>query len=292
MTFGIGIALAFVAMLCWGFGDYLIQKSTRKIGDWETLFVISFVGSIILLPFVWKQIPDVILNKQGSLFILLITSVVLLLAALVDFEALKEGKLAIVEPIWSLEIPAAAFLAYFIIGERISVVQMILIALLICFLILVAFKERHFKSAFLLEKGVPIAFLAAILMGGANFFMGWGGRVLNPIMIIFLTNIFMTLTTMIYLMMRGRFHRIFPDIKHTYVVLLPMSIMHEAAWLAFVFSMTIIPIAIATALSESYIIVAVLLGLYVNHEKLHKHQKIGLVGAVLTAITLAFITTL
>ena len=36
MTAGIGIALAFVAMLCWGFGDFMIQKSTRKVGDWET----------------------------------------------------------------------------------------------------------------------------------------------------------------------------------------------------------------------------------------------------------------
>jgi hypothetical protein len=36
---GIGVGFAFIAMLCWGVGDFLIQKSARKLGDWETLFV-------------------------------------------------------------------------------------------------------------------------------------------------------------------------------------------------------------------------------------------------------------
>lgn len=50
------------------------------------------------------------------------------------------------------------------------------------------------------------------------------------------------------------------------------------------------PIGVAVALSESYIIVAVLLGLAVNKEKFDVHQKLGLVVAVLSAIVLAGIT--
>ena len=106
-----GIVLAFVSMLCWGFGDFLIQRSARKIGDWETLFVITFFGSIVLLPFVWKSLPAVF-SDNNSLIVLLIASVVIFVAALIDFEALKKGKLAVVEPIWAFEIPAAAFLAF------------------------------------------------------------------------------------------------------------------------------------------------------------------------------------
>lgn len=52
-----------------------------------------------------------------------------------------------------------------------------------------------------------------------------------------------------------------------------------------------ISIGIATALSESYIIVAVLLGLVVNKERLDVHQKIGLIVAIAAAITLAAIAT-
>ena len=69
-----------------------------------------------------------------------------------------------------------------------------------------------------------------------------------------------------------------------------MSIADKAAWVAFAFAMTVAPITIATALSESYIIIAVILGLAINKEKIHLHQKLGLVVAIIAAITLASIT--
>src|SRR4051812_16800785 len=120
MTVSIGIALAFVAMLCWGFGDFFIQRATRKIGDWESLFVITFIGAVILLPFVYKDLPALLLRNEKNFMILLACAVILFVAALLDFEALKGGKLAVVEPLWSFEIPASAFLAFFILGERLD----------------------------------------------------------------------------------------------------------------------------------------------------------------------------
>ena len=290
-TVGIGIGLSFVAMLCWGFGDFLIQKSTRKFGDWETLFVITAFGAIVLLPFVWKSLPGIFMNDGKVLALLFLASSVLFLAGLVDFEALRKGKLAIVEPIWSLEVPVSAFLAFFIVGERISWIQTVLIVALIVCLMLVAFREKYFRKEFFMEKGVLIAILGAALMGGANFFMGWGGRESDPLMVNFFTDAFIMVATGAYLLGKGRLGHAFRDLRNGYQVLLPMSIADKVAWVAFVFSMTLAPIAVATALSESYIIVAVLLGLLVNREKLQKHQKIGLVGAVAVAIILAAVTS-
>jgi len=43
MSVSVGIGLAFVAMLCWGIGDFLIQKSTRRIGNTVTLFLSRFL---------------------------------------------------------------------------------------------------------------------------------------------------------------------------------------------------------------------------------------------------------
>jgi len=57
MSISVGIGLAFVAMLCWGIGDFWIQKSTRKVGDSEALFFITAFGAAVLLPFVYKDIP-------------------------------------------------------------------------------------------------------------------------------------------------------------------------------------------------------------------------------------------
>ncbi len=54
--------------------------------------------------------------------------------------------------------------------------------------------------------------------------------------------------------------------------------------------MTMIPIAVATGFSEISGIIAVLLGIFVNHEKLQEHQKAGLIIALFSAMILAFIT--
>ncbi len=290
-TVGVGIGLGFIAMLSWGFGDFLIQKSTRKVGDWETLFIMSLVGAALLLPFVWNKLPSLLSLGNFDLSILLGTGLILFVAALLDFEALRRGKLAVVEPIWSLEIPVAAFLAFFLLSERITILQIVLIVSLIVCLILVGIRQKNIRLVMFLEKGVLVAFLGAIFMGAANFFMGWGGRITDALMINFLTDSFMVITTGIYLLGHGRLKRTFRDFKNNYGVLLPMSIADKIAWIAFVFAMILAPIAVATALSESYIIIAVLLGLLINREKLHYHQKVGLIGAIVTAVILAVITS-
>lgn len=290
MNISVGIGLAFVAMLCWGFGDFLIQRSTRKIGDWETLFIICGLGSIILLPFVWRNIPEIWFGDNQTLLILLGGALILFIAALLDFEALKKGKLAVVEPIWSLEIPVAAILAFFILGEKISIFQIVIISVLVIGLMLVSLKEKYTVKKFFIEKGVVIAFFAAFVMGGANFFYGWGARVSDPLMVNFVVNVFVTIVTGFYLIWQGKLQRTFRDLSTHRTLLLPMVISDNAAWVAFAFAMSLTPIAIAVALSESYIIVAVLLGLFVNKEKLQKHQKFGLIVAIISAIILAGVT--
>jgi drug/metabolite transporter (DMT)-like permease len=290
MTVGIGIGLAFVAMLCWGFGDFLIQKSTRKLGDWETLFLITGFGTVVLLPFVWSSLPDLFTQDGPGLYVLILAAVVLLLAALLEFEALRRGKLSVVEPIWSFEIPAAALLAYFLLDESITVVQIVLAIILIICLAMVSFRGKRFSAAFFLERGVIISFISALVMGCANFFMGWGGRVTDPIMVNFFTDAVLMIICGLYLAYHGRLRKAFSDLRHGYATIIPMSIADKVAWLAFVASMALIPIAVATALSESYIIIAVLLGLFVDKEKLQKHQKIGLIGAIIAAIVLAAMT--
>lgn len=92
------------------------------------------------------------------------------------------------------------------------------------------------------------------------------------------------------LISRGRFTSVFKDFRKHMSVILTMGIADKIAWVAFTFSMVLAPIAVAVALSESYIIVAVIFGLFVNREKLKQHQYIGLVLAIAAAIVLAVIT--
>ena len=108
--FSSGIIFAFIAMLFWGFGDFLIQKSTRKFGDIETVFFITLFGAIILSPFVYKNLDEIFTSNWKGLIVLIVASSVLLFASIFEFESLKRGKISVVEPLWSLEIPSSALL--------------------------------------------------------------------------------------------------------------------------------------------------------------------------------------
>ena len=294
MFISIGIALAFVTMFCWGIGDFLIQKTTRKAGSWETLFVITFFGTVILAPFAWRN-TLLLFNGDhtNDLVILLICGVALFIAAIFDFKGMKLGKLAIIEPLWSLEIIVAAFLTFFILKENLTPIQILIIGLLIICFILLSIKEtgslklRHF----FLEKGVLFAVIGTTMMGVADFFMGWGARVTDPLVINFAANIIMAGISGIYLISNGRTTKLIRDIKANPMLLLGMSIFDNTAWITYAFAMSMASIGVVTALSESSIIVAVILALIINKEKLQHHQKIGLVGSLICIVVLSYVTS-
>ncbi len=288
MDISVGIGLAFITMLSWGFGDFLIQRSTRKIGNWETLFLISLFGTIVLLPFVFRDLPELFSSGNGlGLVILSVAGLVLFAAALLDFEALRVGKISVVEPMWSFEIPIAGFFAFFFLGEKLSVLQILFVVILIVGLILVSFKEKHTVRTFLMEKGVVIAFFAGITMGAANFFIGWGARQTDPLMVNFFVNFLIFLGTAFYLFSKGCIGKAFKDSLRFRAVVLPMVVLDNSAWISFAFAMSLAPIGIVVALSESYIALAAILGLVFNKEKLQRHQKFGLLIAFIFVILLA-----
>ncbi len=277
-------------MLCWGFGDFSIQKSTRKLGDWETLFVITSFGTVVLLPFVYRDLPKLFVESGDGLMVLISSGIFLTCASLLIFEGYKRGKIAVLEPLLAFEIPAASLLAFFVLGDRISWLQIFVIVILMVGLFMVSFREKKFTKSFFLEKGVIIFFVGAIVMGFGDFLLGWGSRITNPLLANFILNLVMVTISSVFILSQKKFGRMFRDIMANRSLMLVMSIADNVAWIAYAFAMSLVPIAIATGLSESSIIVAVILGLAISHEKLQRHQKIGLVIALTSAIILAVIT--
>lgn len=286
----IGIIFAFIAMLCWGFGDFLIQKSARKFGDWETMFIITLLSTVVLTPFLYKEALLIFSEGYSSFLLLLGASVVLMAAGLLDFEALKQGKLSVIEPIWSLEIIISAALAFFIAGEVISNIQIVTIISLIAGLCMVSLRSYHLSKKIWLEKGVFIAILASITMGLANYLTGEGARSTNALITIWFIHGVLMIFSLVYLVAKKDTKKLFKHIKQNKSFVLSMSVLDTLAWIAFAASMKFAPISIAVALSESYIIITVLLGMYVNKEYLRTHQKIGLILAIVSAISLTYFT--
>jgi len=285
MAIEIGVLFAFGALIFWGFGDFLIQRSTRRVGDWETLFVIVGTGAIILTPFVWNDLA--ILSQQGPFLALLAASSVITVAAMFDFESLKRGKIAIIKPVCALEVPIAAVLAIIVISETLGMAEIILISTLVIGLIMISLRSHHFSRKAWIERGVFLAIVGAILMGMSNFLIALGARITNPLMVIWFSSMFMSMICIFYLMTNRRLGNMMHDFRRNPKLMLSVGVMDNLAWISFAFAASLIPISIAVALSESYIALAALLGLMINRERLSAHQKVGLITALGSAALLA-----
>ncbi|MEY4731642.1 MAG: hypothetical protein RL681_588 [Candidatus Parcubacteria bacterium] len=283
-----GVLFAFGALVCWGFGDFLIQRSTRKFGDWIALLFIDLVAVVGLLPFVWGTLPKLWMNPGMAAF-LLIPSVTITLAALLDFEALRVGKISIVEPIYALEVPITALLATFVAREFLAARQVVLIGVLMVGIFLVATRSfRHFRNIHL-ERGALLALFATIGMGVTNFLFGIGARETDPIMINWFTSLFTALVCVAFLISQKRMREVARDWRLHKRFILAVGILDNGAWLAYAAATLFIPIAIATGISESYIALAAALGVFFNKERLRIHQWVGLVLTVCAAIVLGCI---
>ncbi|MBV9159523.1 MAG: DMT family transporter [Candidatus Kaiserbacteria bacterium] len=280
-----GLSFAALAIFAWGVGDFLIQRSARKLGDWEALFFITLFAAIVLYPFVYSSLA---LYSAFEWLVLVLTSFVIFVAGLLDFDALRVGKISAVEPIYALEVPITLALTTFVLGERVTALQFALILILLAGIFLVSNKHLgsvRFKS---LERGVWTAFFATIGMGVSNFLFGFGARATDPLMINWFTSAFMAASCFIYLAYVGELHKLLVHLRHNKTLIISVSIADNLAWVAYSTSVLYMPIGIAIGLSESYIALAAVLGLAINKERLRVHQKAGILIVVGAAMALAY----
>lgn len=284
-----GILWAFLAMISWGVGDFLIQRSARKFGDGIALFFITAAAAVGLFPFILFQLPA-LASLDYRFWLLMTGSVVMLFAALLDFEALRRGKISVIEPIYALEVPVTVALGSFFLSEWLTFTQGFFIALLIIGIIFVSLQSLHALRKFRLEKGVFLAFFATLGMGSANFLFGVSARQTSPLLINWFTSTFIALVMAAHLTRTHQWKALKKDWQEQKSLIIGVSVMDNLAWIAYALSTLSMPIGIATAISESYIALAALFGIFWNHERLATHQKIGLSCAIGSAIILGILS--
>ena len=287
----LGILFALLALLGWTFGDFFIQRGTRTVGNWKTLFYIGSLGGILLFPFVAGEIiPTLTHGPNALLFFLLL--VVTLFAALFEFQALKKGKIAIIEPVFAIELPITVGLSLLFWNETITLTQGILIFTVflgITLAVTIHHTHLHYHRR-VFEKGFVLAGVGAIGMALVNFLTGVGSQETSPLMTIWVLHTALAVICIFYLAYRGELRSVSEDIRRHGKTILAFSAFDNIAWISFAFSVRYIPISIATTVSESYIALAVLLGIFVNREKLKTHQLIGIALAVIGVIALSTTT--
>ncbi len=283
-----GVLFAFLALFSWGFGDFLIQKTARVLGLWQTILVIGIVGCIGLLPFIRNDLAHL---SSAHIFLLLLLSAVTLFATLFDFQALKEGKISVIEPLLGMELPITVGLGILIGSDSLNLLQLVLVGTIFVSMILTITKESkhlHYHKR-LLEKGVMLAGIGAVGMGLTNFLVGTSSQQISPLVTIWFVHSLLGIIAAIALARKKSLRTFFLQAGKHLPLVFGLGFLDNFAWISFAIASTHIPISITTAISESYIALAALLGLYINKEKLQRHQVFGV---AITIVAIVFLATI
>jgi len=260
-----GIFEAIGAMVSWGFGDFTIERSTMKVGAMASLFYITGLAGIVLFPYARPYFGAIFLD-HANLALLLVAGLATFGGATLQFVAFEKGKLSIIEPIMGLELPMTIALAVAFGGENLSMLQVLLTAVFFIGLIL-AITRHHLQLHYhkrMFEHGVILSFGAAILYGLENFTVGHGSQVIAPLATLWFVSAFTALLCLVFFIFFPRPNMMRQLKRHWKLVL-------------------------AITIGESYIILTVLLGLFANHDKVKRHQIIGVAMGCAAVIALSYL---
>ncbi|HLC92137.1 MAG TPA: EamA family transporter [archaeon] len=278
------ILAAFCAMLLWGAADFLIQRLCRKIGNLETLLLIDFSAAILLLPIVWNDFGAI---NQSNLPLLIALGAIGWFSGVVSFEALNKGKLSVVDAILVLELPVTIILGIYFFQDAISSLQWALIAAVLIGTILVSLATLSAKKILAnLEKGAAIALAAAFIFGVMNFTTAAVARDVTPILAIwFPWTISMFVTAAIMAKRKSLFGTVRKVASAPWLSLFT-ALCATFGWAAYAIAVEGGELSIITAITESYVVIAVLMGVLVNREKLAPHQMVAVIGVIAASIWL------
>lgn len=287
-----GVFLALIAMVGWGAGDFFIQRTIRKIGSVKTLMYIGMSGLVLLLPLAWNEIGPAFRSASNVALLLLLLAIAMF-AALFNFEGFRLGKIAVIEPILGLELPIIVALSMVFRGERPEALQSLLITVMFIGLVLVVSSQPlrdYLRNHGRLEKGTVWAGLGAVGLALSAFLTGVASQDISPAVTVWFVHGAVGVVSGLILVIQGKFTGIRHDLKAFGPLIGLMALLDNAAWIAYAFAATFIPISIATAISESYIALGVILGVRYNREKLIHHQVFGIVIVAAAVIILSYLT--
>jgi drug/metabolite transporter (DMT)-like permease len=244
------------------------------------------VGSIGLLPFVAGELHLLLLWE--NFWLLFSLGVITFFVAVLAFEGLKRGKISVVDIVMTVELPITILLGIFFFGEALTWVQMALMLMIFTGVALIAASPGGSRKGFL-EKGALLVAAAAMGMALMNFLTAAGARQASPLLAIWFPWVVYTAISLVYLRARKDFRKLRRNAGEFRWLILGMGIFDTLAWLFFAVALLENELSITTAITESYPVIAMFLGLWINRERIVSHQYWGAAIALVGSIFIGFI---
>ncbi|MFA6514253.1 MAG: DMT family transporter [Patescibacteria group bacterium] len=285
----LALILAFGAMLCWGIGDFLIQRTVKKIGVLETLAWITGSSAVIMIPII---IYRGIALSPNDILLLTLLGALTFVSGMLDFKALSIGKLSVMETIMAIELPLTIMLGVIAFNESLSGGQWLLVLMIFIGIILVSvnFKNLHHRD--FLEKGSILAIISGIVFALVNFFSASLAKTIDPMIAIWFPWLACGTLCIIYIsrFKKRHFRQFVKNSYNHWKLIALVSLVDLAAWLFYAFAVEKEELSITIAITESYIVIALILGVIINKEKIRPLQYLGAALAIIGSIVIGIIS--
>lgn len=281
------ILFALGAMVCWGFGDFFVQRMTKRMGNFAALTWINFIGCLVLLPLALKDFH--LIDSWQNWLTLFILGLLDFAFGLTLLKAFEKGKLSVVEVMMTMELPLTVILGLAVFKEKLSLWQLLLILMIICGVIFISKNKRTWlnriwetvsgKSRFW-EKGAALALTAAMMSAVYNFLIAVNARSLSPILAVWFPWTISLFFLIIYLLIKNREAEFFAESKKNLKLIFAGSVIDVAAWLFYAHVLAQKELSLTTAITESYPVLGIFLAFKFNKEKISGWQIVGVVLAL------------
>jgi len=295
--FQFSLVCAFLAMTFWGLGDFLIQKTIRKIGNLQTLLWINLVAGLGLAPFILKDLPAIFIGT--NIWSLIIMTIVGLFYSIFLFKAYGEGKLAVVEVLMIGELPFTVILGLIFFHEKINSEQVLIIMLILLGTLLISKSRKTWwgkvseffgKKKFVWEKGVLLALAAVVFSALYSFLTAVNSRNISALMAVWFPWMLGSLFLLIYIASQKGLKLFWrTSFNHRGLILLA-AIIDTAAWVFYALAVGRGKLSVVTPIIAGYAVIAMFLGIRFNKERISRWQYLGATLVLLGVVIISFIS--
>jgi drug/metabolite transporter (DMT)-like permease len=313
----IGIFLAIAVAICWGSADTTATFASRRLGTFTTTMISLLVSVVTLILFALlfsTRLSLSLASPLASAPIGLLSGVMAAIGYFSLYRGLELGPVAIVSPIVAADGAFAAVLAIPLLHERVSLWQAGLLLCIFCGIFFASTDLAELRkllgtagSASLLKGGPRRGLLAMAAFGIMLFSIGASAQSVGWFLPIFWTRSFAALTLAAFgLWQRFRFARISstspsaspssigeeaikPSLLSIGLVLaIGVGLFETTGLLIYSIATRLAATGIAAAISSSFGLIPLLVGLTFLRERPKAHQLVGValvtVGLVLLAM--------
>jgi len=276
-----GIIFGLIAMLSWGFSDFIVKMAIDRAGAYRTLFYSYLTGFIVSIIF-FIIFPQFFRLTAFLVILFLIEAFLVLLGYIAFYRGIEVENISIVSPIVAGYPVVIILLSYFILREVFTLHQIIAFILMILGLVLVSIKK---KAKIGDNKGVYMAITAMLAFGSAIFLFGYLIKATNWIFAL----VFGRILTMLLIFNYLKFRKIQLKVpKSILPFLIMVGILEIGGAISYSFGVNVSLVSLVSVISSLYPLILVMLAGIFLKERISNAQKLGiftiLLGLVLISL--------